>query len=224
MATSPNLVITYGEEGQEEAGEVTFNNAVNAIDALVMPSVKDKDLTTPPAGVDGNRYIVGSGATGAWSGEDGNVAVYYSGWIFYTPKEGWRVWVDDENAFYIYDGSAWFIERTETRLYLDGDQDSYIDGGTADDVVLIATSGAERMRVTDSGLRVTGDNQWLQVDGSSVSAGAAGYLTIVNVVDTTVTGTPCTLAGDTVPTSGAQAGWLKWVRDASTIILVPYWI
>jgi hypothetical protein len=36
-----------------------------------------------------------------------------SSWLFLTPKEGWRVWIDDENEFYYYDeNSNWVLETT----------------------------------------------------------------------------------------------------------------
>lgn len=66
--------------------------------------VLDKDLTAPPGGESkGDRYIVGPSATGAWSGEDGNIAVYNgSGWDFTDKQEGMRVYVKDEDTVYEY--------------------------------------------------------------------------------------------------------------------------
>jgi len=74
------------------------------------PPVLDKDLTAPPGGESkGDRYIVGSGASGAWSGEDGNIAVYNgSGWDFIDKKEGMLCYVADENKLYWYI-SGWAI-------------------------------------------------------------------------------------------------------------------
>lgn len=44
---------------------VTYNEALRILDGIVQLSVKDRDLTVPPASpADGDRYIVGSGATG----------------------------------------------------------------------------------------------------------------------------------------------------------------
>ena len=56
----------------------------------------------------GDRYIVGPGATGAWAGQDDDIAEYNgSGWDFYTPNEGWAVWADDENKVYMFQGASW---------------------------------------------------------------------------------------------------------------------
>ncbi len=77
-------------------------------------SVKDKDLTAPPgAPEEGDRYIVGAGATGAWSGHDGEIAEYHAAgaeaitWIFETPWMGYRTYVEDETEFYFWNGTAW---------------------------------------------------------------------------------------------------------------------
>lgn len=80
------------------------------------PSVKDKDLTAPPGGESkGDRYIVGASATGDWATHDKAIATYTgSGWLFDTPKEGHITWVDDENEFYVYDGTNWGMYVGET--------------------------------------------------------------------------------------------------------------
>jgi len=102
-----NLDLTALVTGQA-GGEITVNDAFNRLDAAVLLTVKDRDLTAPPGGeADGDRYLVATGATGAWSGHDGEIAAYYAGWVFFTVLEGWRMWVDDENVLLVYDGSAW---------------------------------------------------------------------------------------------------------------------
>ena len=78
------------------------------------PSVKDKDLATPPVSpVKGDRYIVAASATGAWLGQDKNIA-WYDGavWKFDVPSEGWQAWVEDENKYYFYSGTlVWSPEN-----------------------------------------------------------------------------------------------------------------
>jgi hypothetical protein len=107
MADTPNLELERLVEGQA-SGEITHNLMVNKMDSLVMPAIKDRDLTAPPGGEsEGDRYLVKATATGGWIGEDGNLAIYYSGWVFIPPQEGWRLWVDDENILIYYDGAAW---------------------------------------------------------------------------------------------------------------------
>jgi hypothetical protein len=100
-------------------------------------AVKDKDLTAPPGGeAKGDRYLIVGTGTGAWSGQIGNIAIYNgSGWNFITKKEGFIIWVQDENLFYLYNGSAWAVfdhtkihtQNTDTHL---GTVDADIAMGT----------------------------------------------------------------------------------------------
>ncbi|RMH44246.1 MAG: DUF2793 domain-containing protein, partial [Alphaproteobacteria bacterium] len=72
-------------------------------------SVKDRDLTTPPPSpTEGDRYIVATGATGAWAGWHGDVALFSGGaWLRLSPQPGWRVWIEDEAVLLVFDGTAW---------------------------------------------------------------------------------------------------------------------
>lgn len=65
-------------------------------------SVLDKDLTEPPGSPsEGDSYYVATAATGAWSGRDGDVAVYGArGWTFRTVSEGHILYVEDEEVYY----------------------------------------------------------------------------------------------------------------------------
>ena len=73
------------------------------------PPAPRLDPAAPPASpADGDRYIVASGATGAWSGWDLNVAYYvYGAWMRLVPRPGWQAWVTDEASFLGWDGTAW---------------------------------------------------------------------------------------------------------------------
>ena len=88
---------------------VTHNEALRLLDGLVQLSVRDQYLTAPPGSpADGDRYIVGSGATGDWAGWDLNVALWTDGaWLRLPPLTGWRAWVEDEGLLLVYDGAAW---------------------------------------------------------------------------------------------------------------------
>lgn len=103
--TTPTLGLTVLTEGQD-AAEVSVNSSFNIIDAL-FAGAEDFTATPPGSPTNGQVYLVATGATGAWAGQDGKVAAYYTGWIFLTPKEGWRIFVKDEDAEYLYDGTAW---------------------------------------------------------------------------------------------------------------------
>ncbi|WP_160113650.1 DUF2793 domain-containing protein [Phyllobacterium salinisoli] len=110
MENTANLKLPYILPSQAQK-HVTHNEALQILDALVQLSVIDRDLTEPPAGlVEGDRYIVPSGATGVWAGKDGAVASLADGaWLFFTPEEGWLAWVADEDVLVAWTGSDWSI-------------------------------------------------------------------------------------------------------------------
>jgi len=88
---------------------VTHNEALRILDALVQMAVEQINVTAPPTGPDaGARYIVGAGATSAWAGRDGDVAVWEgSAWSFYTPSEGWVAYVIADQTQAVFSGGAW---------------------------------------------------------------------------------------------------------------------
>jgi len=108
MSDTPSLALPLLAAGQAQK-HVTHNEALHLLDAIVQLSVKDRDLTAPPgAPAEGDRYVVAAGPSGAWAGQATRIAVWQGGaWNFRIPREGWRVWVDDENALLIFDGAAW---------------------------------------------------------------------------------------------------------------------
>jgi hypothetical protein len=108
MDDTPNLSLPYVQAAQAQK-HVTINESLAALDALVLLAVLDRDLAAPPgAPAEGARYIVAAGATGAWSGQEGAVAIWRDGaWAIYAPKPGWRAWLADEAALAVWTGSAW---------------------------------------------------------------------------------------------------------------------
>lgn len=116
MSTTPNLALPYLVTSQAQK-EITHNDALNDIDFMAQPSVISNSLSAPPESPSaGDTYIVAASATGAWSGCDGHIAAYYSGWKFKAPVTGWQVWVRSDSRVYYYSGSAW---KTLAVPYLD---------------------------------------------------------------------------------------------------------
>jgi len=108
MSNTPKTNLPRLATGQANA-EVIHNEALNRLDTFTQLSVKDRDLSTPPGSpAEGDTYLVATSPTGDWTGHAGDVAMYYSGWLFATPREGWVAWVDDEDVLIYFSGSAWF--------------------------------------------------------------------------------------------------------------------
>ena len=105
--TTPRLKLPYILQSQAQK-EVTHAMSLNSLDALLQTAVEATNLTTPPAGSEGNLYIAGTGATGAWAAKDNYLAQFIGGsWVFYAPFEGLRVWDKQAGQFLVYKGSAW---------------------------------------------------------------------------------------------------------------------
>lgn len=114
MADTTHLQLPLLAAAQAQR-HVTHNEALLRLDALVQLAVIDRDLTAPPAiPSDGDRYIPASGATGAWADWDWNIAWFVDGvWTKLVPREGWRVWIEDEDVLLVWDGAAWRLSARE---------------------------------------------------------------------------------------------------------------
>lgn len=90
---------------------VTLNEALTALDALVQLSVLDRTRTAPPASpAEGDRHIVAAGATGAWAGRSGQLALRLDGgWRFFKPGQGWTAWCAAEACSLVHEADAWRV-------------------------------------------------------------------------------------------------------------------
>jgi hypothetical protein len=124
MTTTPQANITLLEAAQAQK-HVTANEAFMRLDALLQLNVISDVITTPPGSpAEGDKYIVPTGATGAWAGQTNKVALFLSGgWVFFTPRVGWLGWNANLSAFVSWNGTIW------DTLSLGG------GGGLADDSV-----------------------------------------------------------------------------------------
>lgn len=198
---------------------VNGTDAVNKdyADALIsgiewQDSVLDKDLNAAPgAPTTGDRYIVGTGVASGddWFGEENNIAEWDgSQWVFTTVQEGFGTWIDDEDAHYVYNGSAWVkFGSTVTHNNLSG-----LQGGNG---------STEYYHMTAT------EDTWLAAalvavpDGSNL-ADITGTETISGTWN--ITGELDINAGDLVLPSAAmgspEEGSIYW--DASSDILYVY--
>lgn len=110
MATE---IIGITELTESQAAKyATHNQALRELEGRLV-RVKSRTTTAEPGSpANGDTYIVPTGATGTnWSGQDGKVAHYYGGsWKFWTPVEGTRVWVNDEDQVVVYNSTLWVLD------------------------------------------------------------------------------------------------------------------
>lgn len=107
--TEPRSQLSYGwTPGESGWGDPMNANLLRIGRFGFHPSVKSRALTAPPGSpVNGDAYIPAAGATGAWAGHAGEVAVYDGGWAFAAPRDGFLVHVADADGLALYDGGAW---------------------------------------------------------------------------------------------------------------------
>lgn len=94
---------------------ITHNEAIDALDVLVQLSVVSRQVLTPPANpADGVQVIVGNQPQNLFAPYARHVAAYRNGaWSFFAPRIGWRAFVENEHALFVFDGTDW------TRLRMD---------------------------------------------------------------------------------------------------------
>jgi hypothetical protein len=108
MTTTPHLALPLIVAAQAQK-HVTHNEALASLDALVQLSVKERNRTAAPASpAEGDRYLVGTGATGVFAGHADEIALFDGGaWRFLAPRAGWLAYVAAEDLFLLNDGAAW---------------------------------------------------------------------------------------------------------------------
>ncbi|CAM5772720.1 DUF2793 domain-containing protein [Bosea minatitlanensis] len=142
---------------------VTVNEGLALLDALVMPAVKTRSLSAPPASPnEGERWIIGASPTGLWASKAGQIAVWLSGaWTFLIPNAGWTIHVEDERLTLTWSDGAWRdrivgtpnggatrLVALEQELTLSG---AYIDATTvviADRMIVLAVASRTTQAIT----------------------------------------------------------------------------
>jgi hypothetical protein len=153
------------------------NEIDNAIAGLswrdpVLDIVTDPSALTPNSG---DRYLVGSGATGDWAGQDAKIAQWNgTSWDFFAPSANWAVFVQDEDKGYTYDAetTSWVSFSTITSpTYVAG------DGISISDSTISARTDNTTIKVV-SGELVIGD-----VAGQGLSGGNGAPLNLAFTTD-----------------------------------------
>jgi hypothetical protein len=108
MDHTPRLTLPFIMPSQAQK-HITHNEAIQALDALVQPSVESRAVTAPPTTpLPGEAWLVPAGATGAWAGHADEIAAWQSGaWSFYDPAPGWQIYVKSDKTQLVFDAGAW---------------------------------------------------------------------------------------------------------------------
>lgn len=187
--TTTNLLLPYILAAQAQK-HVTHNEALRLLDGLIQLSVLDRNLATPPGSpAEGARYIVASGATGAWSGWAGDIALRSDGaWVRLPARTGWVVWVQDESRVVVRIGSVW--------TPLDEAMGLLAQAGSVDVAVgaLGGTTGMAVLEQTLSGLSGASVTSTIKIPNRAIALGVSTRTV------TTITGATsynCGISGET---------------------------
>lgn len=103
------LPLLVAGQGQKD---ITHNEALAAIDALLHASVRSRSLASPPADPDlGACWLVPVNATDAWTGKAGRIACWTEGgWRFLAVPGGGTVHVEDEALMVQLQGDSWIVQ------------------------------------------------------------------------------------------------------------------
>lgn len=108
MPITPRLALPLLAVAQAQK-EVTHNEALVLLDALVHAAVVTGPVADPPADpAAGQCWIVGSVPTGAWTGQAAAIAFWTpGGWRFAIPREGMQVTRLSDGSRLRFDGGTW---------------------------------------------------------------------------------------------------------------------
>lgn len=113
MSLSPRLGLSYILPQQAQK-HVSANESFRRLDALVQLSVKSASLAAEPAApAEGDAYILPANKAGAaWSAMGANAVAAFQDaqWIEFTPRPGWRAFVEALGAARVFDGAGWTAE------------------------------------------------------------------------------------------------------------------
>lgn len=133
---------------------VTVNEAMQQLDGqldLVLQSLTR--ITPPETVVDGLCWGVPQGASNAWQGQGGNIAIAANGgWIFVRPTYGRRAMIADRGMCAIHDGTSWALGAVSMGMHGAG----MIAAQLSEDVTLGIGASTTTGMVIPSGAMVIG--------------------------------------------------------------------
>ena len=185
---------------------VTVNEALARIDALAAGQVETVGRAAPPtAPVDGEVHLVGTGANGAWAGQDHGFAIFANGgWLFVPPWTGARIWSVEGRAELVFNGLDWvgaghrsspagaatLTEIVEINHAVASGATSTVPGAIPDKAIVLGVTG----RVTEA---IAGATGWKLGTAGGVDRYGSGLGVAQNAYAHGVSGTPQAYYGDT---------------------------
>ena len=105
--TTARLTLPLLQPGQAQK-EMTHNESLALLDIGVQAAVQEVLGVPPPTPAAGQCWIVGPGATGDWTGHDGQLAGWTTGgWRFLAATEGMAAWLIGAAVPARYRDGAW---------------------------------------------------------------------------------------------------------------------
>ena len=108
MEQTARFQIPFLAAGQLQK-ETTHNEALERIGMLLCPVVEGDPQAVPPANpAIGACYLVGTGASGEWQGEDRSIACFTAGgWRFVAPIEGLSITAKVSGETFLWRAGTW---------------------------------------------------------------------------------------------------------------------
>lgn len=105
--TTPCLALPLLQPGQAQK-ELYHNEALALLDLLVPGAARAIAAAPPATPRPGDAWIVGSAASGAWTGQEGRIAGWTGGgWRFIAPREGLALWLSEPGLPARYRAGVW---------------------------------------------------------------------------------------------------------------------
>lgn len=106
-AVSPRFALPMLFAGQSQK-EVLVNEALLTTDLLLHPAIEGVVTTPPTTPANGQCWLVGASASGAFAGRSGQIAAWSDGgWRFVPPRAGMRAYDIAAAAYRSYTGATW---------------------------------------------------------------------------------------------------------------------
>jgi hypothetical protein len=103
-SATPRFALPLLFAGQAQK-EFYVNEAHALTDALLHAACEGETADPPPTPAEGEAWLVASGATGEWAGQDGKLASRQMGnWLFAAPCEGMRLFDRANGQALLYRG------------------------------------------------------------------------------------------------------------------------